>query len=392
MYLYFAKFIIAFILLSSCSSNINAAKTYSVKSSEFVDAMYYSYDTLFVNDIVDSLGLKEDTEILLYAIEVASTSNMVLRLDSVVYKISDVDISHSVKIIGHLGKTVLRPINRYNVFITTSSSVYLQDVIIDGNGLVNTAIYSTDDLAVINSSIVNIMGDKRNPANGIRHIPSNKSLLVNGSVFKNIYGHEDGHSGNTIGAHRAIITKGEGYVRISNSRFIDIEGSEDGDCIHIHTVRDKGGDWGSAGDVLIQNNYFENFGKRAIKLQASDVIVRNNHIVSNRIYNDRRPLTAVGIFGNNNICESNTIYLENAETGIMTSTGKGNLIQDNKISFGSKSRPLAAIFWGREAKSNEVLNNIIEGPEDINRFRFSKFIDPKSRARIRTSNSLNEEL
>src|SRR5690606_36527936 len=115
-------------------------------------------------------------------------------------------------------------------------------------------VFSTSSLTVVNSTIQNFFGNRSAPGNGVRHSPrdQNSKLVVLNSIIKDINSFEDGTVGNYVGATRGILSSG-GDVRIVNTSFLNIQGEEDADCIHIQTVRANGIVWAPAGSVVIEN-------------------------------------------------------------------------------------------------------------------------------------------
>src|SRR5690606_4295658 len=96
---------------------------------------------------------------------------------------------------------------------------------------------------------------------------------------------------------------------------------------HIQTKTSKDLVWASAGRVIIENCTFSGFGKRAVKIQGSDVSVINNNIKSDITNN----YAAISIYGSNNVIKGNKLDLMSATAGITVNSGKRNQITSNEI-------------------------------------------------------------
>lgn len=255
--------------------------------------------------------------------------NGVLVLGNRTYQTTQVRIPHRMEIIGSDG-TIIQPVEgaSYNALIIATAPLVLSGVVVDGKKMAFWGIYSTSDLSVRNCTITDFFGTQKGPGNGIRHLSEDPlaMLCIENSVVKNISGYEDGVVGNYVGAHRGVLTNG-GRVLIQGTRFESILGEEDADCIHIQTASNDKDGWKSAGNVLIDGCKFINFGKRAIKIQASDVTVNNNEIKNedNKIY------SAISIYGSRNVVDNNLIDVANATAALTIISGNQNKVRNNTV-------------------------------------------------------------
>lgn len=314
-------------------------------------------------------------------------ADAVIVLEGKVYKTKQVRIPHHLTLLGQSG-TKIQPLDGtiFNALIIAAHPIEIENVILDGDKRAFWGIYSTSDLSVTNVTITNFYGNDKAPGNGIRHLPeSDKNrLCVINSVIENISGFNDGKVGNYIGAHRGVLTSG-GNIVIQNTKFENILGEEDADCIHIQTKDDSKDSWGSAGNAIIENCSFHNFGKRAIKIQASDVVVKNNKIRNegNKIY------SAISIYGSRNIVDNNQIDVSNATAALTVISGNQNRLRNNTVIVDREEG--GRLSWGvafDKASKTTLSGNTFITNGKRTPFSFSKSITSSNRRSMERNNQV----
>lgn len=316
---------------------------------------------IFANELVkDTVYVKKETKdnSLNDYIEIYDNNKTILVLEGDTYVVKPINIRNGIKIISTKKSTIQidSKVKSYTL-IQTSGALELENIILDGMEKVSIGIYSSSKVKLVDSEIRNIKGTSKRGGVGLRHNHKNPedSLVVIRSKFHNMKSYEDGKIGNNIGSTRAIYTNG-GKVFISNSEFKDILGEEDADCIHIQTKSNNVLSWESAGIAEIRNNIFENFGKRAIKIQASDVLIKDNFIDSKF----QKISSGISIYGSNNQIRNNIITLIEGMSAININSGTNNILEDNLIDISNSSEDMKV--WGVVLKDENVaklINNEI---------------------------------
>lgn len=279
-------------------------------------------DTVFVDKVSNNRTLNQ-------VVSEYDNGTTVLILESAQYVTPQIKIKVGVEISSENGSIIIPDSSSsMTSLIKASAPLTLDNIVLDGNNIIAWGIYTTSSLEINNSFVQCFYGDSKTPANGIRHVPDSKNedLIILNTIFRYISSYEDGIVGNYVGATRGVLSSG-GNIIIKNNTFIDIQGKEDSDCIHIQTDKSDSIEWKSAGRVKIIQNDFQNFGKRAIKIQASDVFVSDNTVFSD----ESQIYAGISIYGSNNSIINNTISLANATAGITITSGVDNLIKDNTI-------------------------------------------------------------
>lgn len=288
---------------------------------------FVKQDTIY--DTESYTGALDDTDLINQLIE--NAQGKVIKLQNRVYRINSISIRTDVEIVGG-GNTVFSPAKRskhLNQMFNVQASLIMSKVCLNGENQAAWGVLSTGDLILKHVVFENFMGTEIRPASGIRHQGDTMSsiLQLDNCVFRNITGYEDGKIGNFVGAHRGVLSQG-GDVKITNCVFENILGQEDADCIHIQTEQNEADVWSQNGNVLIDNCSFNNFGKRAIKIQASGVSVQNCGISNGA---NQTILSAISIYGSRNSVTGNSIRVNNGESAITVSSGTRNIVTNNKI-------------------------------------------------------------
>lgn len=315
-------------------------------------------------------------------------NNAVVLLEAGLYLIDQLKITKPIKLIGRPG-TKLAPTkgSLLNALIIANQPLEMDNVTIDGEGRVFWGIYSTSDLVVSNLHVMRFHGNEKAPGNGIRHIANNKRLVVKNSIIESISSFEDGKVGNYIGATRGILTSG-GNVTIEGSKFREILGDEDGDCIHIQTEPDSKDEWRSAGKVIIESCFFESFGKRAIKIQASDVVARNNKISSK----NKKIYSAISVYGSRNVIDNNEIDVSNSTAALTIISGRKNRIRNNIVFVDREENN--RLTWGvafDKAIGTELTGNTFITNGKRSPFSFSKTLSSREKQRMQTQNNIRTQ-
>lgn len=153
---------------------------------------------------------------------------------------------------------------------------------IDGKNLLENAIrLKGNKVSVTNSKISNLRGFGHNSAIAI-YIVSDGQFNVSNNTITDIYALGDGKGGNGIGMARGIAVSRAGLntenvSSIEKNKIYNIFG-EEGDSITLHS-KNEDGKYGAL-KVNISNNIIQNFSRRAIKIQGSQVKIVSNEITN----------------------------------------------------------------------------------------------------------------
>lgn len=154
------------------------------------------------------------------------------------------------------------------------------------------------------------------------------NFLIENGYIRNIYAKGNGKIADAIGSVRGIIVSNRDKYKIpsdgliSNLIFRDIYGdilpkwnfSEDADAIHINPHNIKM-------NIEIKNCYFDNIGKRALKIQSDGIKVNNLYIKS-----DLYMYSFISLYGNN--CVLNGIILKGNTYKQLENMGMDNKIEN----------------------------------------------------------------
>lgn len=351
-----------------------------VSASEYIVYQDTIYDT------ETNSGALDDTELINKLIEEAH--GRVIKLQNRVYRINSISIRTDVEIVGG-GNTIFSPVNQskhLNQMFNVHASLSMSNVCLNGENRTAWGILAMGDLILQHVVIEDFRGTELRPASGIRHQgeEENSILRLDNCVIRNISGYEDGEIGNFVGAHRGVISRG-GDVVITNCVFENILGQEDADCVHIQTSAEQAEVWSQKGNVIVDNCQFNNFGKRAVKIQASGVTVQNC-VVNNGA--NQKILSAISIYGSRNAIINNFIRVNNGESAITVSTGTMNVVTNNKIIVDDELED--GKTWGIVVKQNNQ-DNISHNKFTIHnnrQFFYSPAFDSKGKEAILKANQV----
>lgn len=217
---------------------------------------------------------------------------------------------------------------------------------VDGeNKLSNVMKLSGNNISVFNCSIKNLYA-KKNSSVAIL-INSNGYFNIKNNLIENIYSEPDFKLGNGVGMARAIsIVRREKIINppqsfVINNKIYNIMG-EEGDAV---TLLSKSGDRYTDINTSVLDNNINNYSRRAIKVQANNVLLSNNSISNtykkNQYYNCS---SAISIYAAKNItikdnsivdkvCASLNVLMLKNNPNI---NDVGNIIINNNKVFGSK--------------------------------------------------------
>lgn len=196
-----------------------------------------------------------------------------------------------------------------------------------------------------------------------------KAILLDSSVNTTIrrsYIHDISSPFNRIS--RAIYVSSSTGTIVQNNTFDRITPFEEGDAVHFHAWFGQDGIYGSLHGI-IEGNYFFNTAKRAIKIQASDVLIKDNFVSSTATDLTECPFVGIEIIGGrNNRIINNKVDLKRAIAGIDATNSVNCIISGNTI-FNDSARAfprartgtgsLTGIFL-TNSKNITVSNNIIK--------------------------------
>jgi hypothetical protein len=248
-----------------------------------------------------------------------------------------------------------------SVLVVTGSGNKIH-VKIDGNNAANEGVKVTgDDFEVSSCEIQNLYG--LNDGCRAIYIDGNIGGLVSDNTIKNTDSFDNGGTGDAIGSSRAVLVASSvartKQVLISNNRISDILG-EEGDAIQV--IANDGTVPFLDGNTVISGNMIHNCNRRAVKIQASNVLVignvhtnslalgqlplavrswdiigSNNVKILNNVSNVDVAFAGVGISGTSlnrlfgNVVSGNTFKTAEDITTIFCTYADGTVITDNTI-------------------------------------------------------------
>ncbi|MDF2722335.1 MAG: hypothetical protein K0Q59_2010 [Paenibacillus sp.] len=227
-------------------------------------------------------GTTNDTTALQAAISAMPAATIVIPAGT--YLVGELTVSSHITLLG-LGNVVIKGSVTGGAVISlqaSSTKIALQSFKVDAALVSKSGIVinsGCSQVTIDSVEVANVNGDTTRGGYGILLENGAANIGITGCYIHDVAGYEDGVEGNSPGASRGIHIRAAQQVRISRCLFERIDGFEDGDMIQVHGVAQTGGIWNKS-DVLIEGNRFIDFKKRAVKIQASGVTVRNNVITS----------------------------------------------------------------------------------------------------------------
>lgn len=277
------------------------------------------------------------------------------------------------RLIGKDSTTVLSsPFASDSSVITVNNSGKIENISVDGNGVAarGVSISSGGRFEITNIKVSNLLGSTTQSMGIFINSQTNyKIVLIRGCEISDITG-EAPSGGGSIS--RGIRVDGNCLVRIEDCVFREVGTFEDGDCIAIQTTQDveEGTGW-TPTNVIIDNCEFYNIKKRAVKIQASGVTVKNCRVYSSYVDYTECPGNAFDLFGGNNKLLNNYVELDRAVSGIRVSGGdntiKGNIVYVDKTGTyrtegTSAGSTICGLLLGvSPANVDTPINNTIEG-------------------------------
>lgn len=150
---------------------------------------------------------------------------------------------------------------------------------IDGNSKIASGIVVYEDGCVVEKCRINDLYTTTFSAVAIKTSDVNGGVIVRNNIIKNLTSVGDGSLGDGNGMSRAILLVGSANATseslVHDNLIEDILG-EEGDAITVYSS-DGAGTWYDA-RVHIYNNTVKNFTRRAVKIQANRVYVKDNYI------------------------------------------------------------------------------------------------------------------
>ena len=266
------------------------------------------------------------------------TANTVYQLGAGTYQLAPQTLPDGVTLEGVPGQTVIQPtaaplpitgINGRWMYIAAGTGATLRNIVLDtvDKADCHYAILCAGSLDFIGGGGKNMLGDTQGGAFFLTQIDPSTHFVVRGATFDNIRAYEDGAESNNVGAARAIYVCGLNWI-VDGCTFNNIGGFEDGDPVHAFRAQDATDGWTSAGAAKCINNTFNGFGKRAIKIQASDVESYGNRMVNTETDLTKSPRCGIELFGSRNKAHDNTIILSRGVAGVILSNPAGH---DNEV-------------------------------------------------------------
>jgi hypothetical protein len=284
---------------------------------------------------------------------------------------STIDIlTNNIKLKGNKAKIIFNSIVSKSININ-ADNIKIKDLYIDGNTNSAIGIYLNES-NYVNLEDINIY-DHHNSSASAFGIYINASTYIN-IINGEIYNITSDIAANTNRGIYASSIAGSHHILVDNITIHDIIGYLDAEAIHFQTLNVAPYD---SMYSVIKNCTIYNFHKRAIKMQASDVVIKNNFIyndlgnVSDEITNDN-PRLGISNFGSRNIIDGNIISLKMATYGIYIETGSvDTVVTNNKIYVettftASKCRDSAIRgIYIAECENICILNNTINATVGI---------------------------
>lgn len=214
--------------------------------------------------------------------------------------------------------------------VITSADILLDGVSVNGDSIVTRAVTATGKYKQRRSSISNVLGTAVSFGRLVYATSTCTEFDVDDSCyFSGVSGVENGIEGDTSGADCGLYIEAS-LFSIVGATFTNIGGYEDGDCIRVQLSADAELLWASAAGSKIAHCKFPEIRKRAIKCQASDVLIYGNAVTSTVVTDPSCPYAAIDLYGSQNTVAANSIDLARAVSGIIDN-GKNNVIEGNSV-------------------------------------------------------------
>lgn len=293
-------------------------------------------------------GITDDTTAIQNAIN-SLNAGCTLFIPTGVYLVNDIITvnKQNIKITGN--KAILKANSNKNVlFQIVGQNISIDGMIFDGsnNVYVGIAVLANSKFITIrNAEIKNIYSTMYNtniPTAGIRIYGNCSNITITDCYIHDVTAEPNSIVGDVAGTSRGILilpntTAGEDVttnVIISGCVIENIYTSEDADGIGVlNSILNKNV------NVIIASNKFRNCAKRAVKIMAPGVIVKDNII-----YNDFSGqaadwsdgmYSAISVYDSNTIVEGNYIYggsyYKPIDIGIDTKPIANIIVKNNKI-------------------------------------------------------------
>lgn len=372
-----------------------------IYAPSFVTVAYASDNTINVKDFgAKGNGKSDDTAAIQKALDSAIGSkgtNVYFPKGTYIIDPSNtLFVESGVKIVGEGTDSILQANNSkfgWEMVRATGSNISIENIVLNGNNAVNRIlVISGGSSAVkVNNTVIANATHSTDPSSdfytgvvsGIVVYGNSKNIEFNQIEVKNIQAinltagsliSRGIYVTTTWGSKESVASA----VSITNSHIHHIGPADDGDGIYYEDPNldnDQGKDTGS----LIANNTFDHNAKRAIKLYAQGITVKNNKITNSYVKNNYYAgkdkgkvapdmFAAISVYGSNNVIENNTIggvgsYYAAIEVSAWQ-TVKNVAIQNNKISMGvaSVNQGTTAIRIGNTVGFN-ITGNTIDNAE-----------------------------
>jgi parallel beta-helix repeat protein len=268
-------------------------------------------------------GTTDDTDAIQDAIDENPNSTILLKDGT--FKITSTLTLKSRHILKGDNATLLYSSTSYGTMVSCESNVDIEDLKFDGNEQSTNGIYIGDskkNIFILNCELFDFAGNSTAAAYAINIRDNCSDVSIIKTKIHDVDGGGNGIQADTIGANRAILMRGGARIIIDHCEIYNIGPWEDGDCIQVQTTADS--------DVVIRGSKFYNFMKRAVKIQASGVVVTNN-IISCAGADDGvdAPAEAIGVMAATSGEISNNIIILNRASWAISVTGGSSNIQVN---------------------------------------------------------------
>ena len=324
-------------------------------------------------------GVTDDTAAIQAAID-AMVNGCVLYFPTGTYMITQLDFS-SDNIVFVGGQNAILKCSAIIGEFTyiTADNLTFNNLIFDANLKAKTAIWvdvSHENLKFNNCQILNCYDNgAASPVRGILIKGNCSNIRITDCIFNTMTATPNGVTGDNGGTSRAIeitpnISIGETYstdIIISNCTIKNVTPREDGDAIVI-----SGGlNLDENASVIVENCYFENCAKRAVKIMCCGVTVKDCSVINNYAGTDTVNYldsmeNAIAIYASNvNIVGNSFIGGPYADVISLNTTYTVNniLISDNIIT-GTLGKALP--YYGAIALMSSDSTNIIVRNNIIN--------------------------
>ena len=247
------------------------------------------------------------------------------------YLVKELTLSAPDVSISSYGGTLLGSVAESTMLTVTSAGVSLDGVALNGDNKARQGVVFTGGgfASVTNSAARNFRSTVSTAA-AVVFRDNIDGFTVSGCMFENVVSVGDTSIGNSNGAARGVwvttanheatgATAGRGVIH--DNTFRGIEG-EEGDAIQVIVLPGY-----ASGKCDIVGNYFHDFSRRAVKLQASDCIVSGNVMVSDAVSNGyaKAHCAVDSQYAENNVIKDNTIRLTGFSRGISVTGGDSGL-------------------------------------------------------------------